>query len=51
MGKFVNDNVENVNTGYMAFKLEYNCYPKVSFKENVNCYYKFNRVHKLSTKL
>ena len=34
--EFVYNNINNVNTGYMLFKLNYSYHPHIFYKENIN---------------
>lgn len=51
MAKFAYNNTKNINIGYMPFKLNYNYYPWILYKEDVDFCSKSKIADKLSTNL
>ena len=51
IAKFAYNNAKNANTSYMPFELNYNYYPQMSYKKEVDSYFKSKLVDKLLAKL
>ncbi len=51
MAKFAYNNIKNVNTGYTPFELNCGFYPRVSFKNNVDPFFKSRLANKLADEL
>ena len=51
MAKFAYNNAKNVSTDYILFKFNYNYYPRVAFKKNVNPYLRFCSANKPAEEL
>ena len=51
MAEFAYNNAKNLTTGYTPFKLNYDYYPKVLFKKNLNLYFKSYFADKLAKEL
>ncbi len=51
MAKFTYNNARNASTGYTPFELNYGFHPKVSYKEDVDPYFRSKSVDMLATVL
>ncbi len=51
MTKFAYNNVKNTSTSYMLFELNCGYHPHISYKKDINLYFKLKSANKLSTKL
>lgn len=48
IAKFVNNNAQNINTGYIPFKLNYKYHLNIFFKEIINLYFYLKITNKLT---
>lgn len=51
MAKFFYNNAKNAKSGHILFELNYSYHSWISYKENVNLYFKLKSANKLSAKL
>lgn len=50
MAKFLYNNAKNISISYTSFKLNYNYYPRISFKYNVDSCLKSYLINELANK-